>query len=114
MKDQARSTQPVNCCRRINVDGHRQLVFETPAGQRISLQDGPSSILIEDRNGNSVRLEAGGITIQAAARVTVSASIVELSASEVIVNAPMTKFNGTVQAETIIATEIVPGSGNVW
>jgi phage gp45-like len=114
MKEQVRSTKPANCCRRINADGHRQLVFETPAGQRITLQDGPSSILIEDRNGNSVRLEAGGITIQAAAKVTLNASIVELSASEITVNAGLTKFNGTVQAETIIAGAIVPGSGNVW
>lgn len=115
MKDQARSIKPINCCRRINADGHRKLIFETPAGQRITLQDGPSSILIEDRNGNSVRLDPGGITINAAVRVTLNASMVDVSAAQLTVNAAMSTFNGMVQADTIIASHaLTPGGGNIW
>jgi hypothetical protein len=115
MKDQARSPRPVNCCRRINADGHRQLIFETPAGQRITLQDGPSSILIEDRNGNAVRLDPGGITINAAVRVTLHASVVEVSAAQFNVNAAMSTFSGIVQADTVIANHaLTPGGGNIW
>jgi len=115
MKNDTRSGSSVNCCRRINSDGHRQLIFETPAGQKITLQDGPSSILLEDRNGNSIRLDAGGITINAAVQVTLNASVVEVSAAQLVVNAAMSTFSGVVQADTVIANHAVtPGGGNIW
>ncbi len=115
MKNSGSNPKPINCCRRINSDGHRQLIFETPAGQRITLQDGPSSVLIEDRNGNSVRLDAGGITINAAVQVTLNASVVAVSASQLTVNAAMSTFSGVVQADTVIANHaLTPGGGNIW
>ncbi len=92
-----------------------QILVETPAGQKITLQDNPAVILVEDANGNSVRLDASGITVKAAAKVLVVASIVEISAAEVNVNAGMAKFSGVLQADTLIATHLInPGSGNVW
>jgi len=55
------------------------LVLETPGGQRITLQDNPGSVRVEDANGNSVMLSASGMTVNASAAVTVNASRVEVS-----------------------------------
>ena len=51
------------CCRRVTVGGHEQLIIETSAGQRITLNDGTASIVIEDTSGNSIRLENGKVTV---------------------------------------------------
>jgi hypothetical protein len=111
MSPGTRNTPAAACCRRVRSNKREQLIFETPAGQRITLQDGPPVIVVEDSNGNSVKLEAGGITISAAAKVTVNASVVEISSGTLTVNAGMTKFSGVVQADTVIATSIVNASG---
>ena len=101
-------------------DGQEKLVLETPGGQKVTLQDGPGSITIEDSNGNSIKLESAGITVTSSAKVTVNASsTVEISASSVTINAGMASFSGTVQCSTLIASSVVgssytPGAGNVW
>lgn len=99
--------------------GKEQLILETPGGQVITLKDGPGAVEIEDSNGNSVKLEAAGITITASAKVTVNASTVAVSAGMVTVDAGMSKFSGVVQADTVICNSIVsasytPGAGNIW
>src|SRR6185503_9105753 len=88
-------------------DGQEKFIVETPGGQKITLQDGPGSVEIVDSNGNSVKLESSGITITASAKVTVSASVVELSAGSVTVNAAFSRFNGVVQADTVISTSVI-------
>jgi uncharacterized protein involved in type VI secretion and phage assembly len=100
-------------------DGQEQLVLETPGGQKITLKDGPGAVEIVDSNGNSVKLETSGITVNAAAKVTISASQVEISAGMVTVNAGMSRFSGVVQADTVISNSVVsasytPGAGNIW
>lgn len=102
-----------------DTDGQEKLILETPGGQKITMQDGPGAVLIEDSNGNSVKLETGGITITASAKVTVNASQVEVSASQVNVTAGMSNFSGTVRADTVICNSIIsasytPGAGNIW
>jgi uncharacterized protein involved in type VI secretion and phage assembly len=99
--------------------GQEQFIVETPGGQKITLKDGPGSVVVEDSNGNSVKLESAGITVTASAKVTVNASLVEISASMVTVNAGMSKFSGVVQADTVISNSVVsasytPGAGNIW
>lgn len=99
--------------------GQEQLILETPGGQRITLQDGPGVIEVQDSNGNSVRLESAGITVNAAAKVTINASQVEVSAGMVTVNAGISKFSGIVQADTVISNSVIsasytPGAGNIW
>lgn len=99
--------------------GQESFVVETPGGQKITLKDGPGSIVIEDANGNSVKLEPSGITITAAAKVTVNAPQVDVSAGMVKVDAAIAKFSGIVKCETLIATSVVstsytPGAGNIW
>jgi len=100
-------------------DGQEKLILETPGGQKVTLKDGPGAVEIVDSNGNSVKLEAAGITVTASAKVTVNASTVEVSAGMVTVNAGMSKFSGVVQADTVICNSIVsssytPGAGNIW
>ena len=99
-------------------DGQEKMVLETPGGQKITLKDGPGAVEIVDSNGNSVKLESAGITVQASAKVTVQASTVDVSAGMVKVDAGMSKFSGVVQCDTLIATTVVastytPGAGNV-
>ncbi len=98
--------------------GQEKFIIETPGGQRLSLTDGPASIQIVDANGNSVSLGPAGITINAAAKVTVNASQVTVSAGLVQVDAGMAKFSGVVQCDTLVANSVVsarysPGAGNV-
>jgi hypothetical protein len=102
------------CCSRTKT----QLVIETAAGQRITLQDSRGSVLIQDTNGNTVRLDSSGITIQAAGKVVVSSPQVEISAGMVTVSSGMAKFSGVVQADTLIANSVIassytPGAGNL-
>lgn len=99
--------------------GQEKLILETPGGQSVTLKDGPGAIEVKDSNGNSVKLEASGITIEAAAKVTVNAPQVAVSAAMVTVDAGMSKFSGVVQADTVIANSVVsasytPGAGNIW
>jgi hypothetical protein len=86
----------------------------------VKLRCGPGRIEITDSNGNAIMLEAGGITLNSAAVVTISAgATVELNASTLMVNGGMAKFSGVVQCETLIANSVVassytPGAGNIW
>jgi uncharacterized protein involved in type VI secretion and phage assembly len=102
-----------------DTDGREQLVLETPGAQRFTLRDGPGTITVEDSNGNSARFEAGGVTITAAAKLTITAATAEISAATLTVNAGMSKFSGVVQADTVITNSVVsasytPGAGNIW
>ncbi len=100
-------------------DGQESLTMETPGGQSVTLRDGPGAIEIVDSNGNSVKLETGGITVNTSAQVNIQASTVEVSAGMLTVNAGMSKFSGVVQADTVISNSVVsasytPGAGNIW
>jgi uncharacterized protein involved in type VI secretion and phage assembly len=101
-------------------DGQEKMVLETPGGQKVTLQDGPGVVEVVDSNGNSVKLEASGITVTASAKVTVNAGgMVEVSASMVKVGAGMSQFSGVVQCDTLITNSVVsasytPGAGNIW
>lgn len=102
-----------------DADGREQMILETPGGQSVTLKDGPGAIEIVDSNGNSIKLEPSGVTITAAAKVTINASQVEVSAGMVTVNAGMSKFSGVVQCDTLISSAVVsasytPGAGNIW
>jgi len=99
--------------------GQEKFIVETPGGQKITLEDGPGKITIEDSNGNSIKLESSGITVNAAAKVTVTAPKVDVSAGMVNVDTAMAKFSGVVKCETLIATSVIsasytPGAGNIW
>jgi uncharacterized protein involved in type VI secretion and phage assembly len=99
-------------------NGQETFIVETPGGQRITLHDGPGAVEVVDSNGNSVKLESTGITITAAAKVTIRASEVAISAGMVQVDAGMSKFSGVIKCDTLISNSVVsasysPGAGNV-
>jgi len=98
--------------------GQEQFIAETPAGQKVTLRDGPGSVEIVDSNGNAIKLQPSGITITASARVSVTASIMDVSASVVSVSAALSRFSGVVVADTVITNSIIsasytPGAGNI-
>ena len=102
-----------------DTDGQEQLILETPGGQKMTMKDGPGSVELVDSNGNSIKLETSGITITAAAKVTINASQVAVSAGMVTVDAGMSKFSGVVQCDTMISNSVIsasytPGAGNIW
>jgi len=98
--------------------GQESFIVETPGGQKVTLKDGPGSIEVTESNGNSVKLETNGITVNASVKVTINASQVEINSSAVSVNAGMSKFSGVVQCDTLVSNSVVsasytPGEGNI-
>jgi uncharacterized protein involved in type VI secretion and phage assembly len=98
--------------------GQENLIVETPAGQKLSMKDGPGSIMIEDSNGNSIQLASDGVTVSSTGKVTIHANAVEVSTSMLTVNAGVSKFSGVVQCDTLISNSVVsssysPGAGNI-
>lgn len=102
-----------------DTDGQESLTLQTPGGQQVVLKDGPGAVEIQDSNGNSVKLESSGITVNASANVTINGSMVKISAGMVTVDAGMSRFSGVVQADTVISNSVIsasytPGAGNIW
>jgi uncharacterized protein involved in type VI secretion and phage assembly len=102
-----------------DVNGEETLVLKTPAGQSMTLKDGDGgSVEIQDANGNQIRFTATGVQVLAAAKLTLNASLVEVSAGSLTVNSGMSTFSGVVKADTVITNSVIsafysPGEGNV-
>jgi uncharacterized protein involved in type VI secretion and phage assembly len=100
-------------------EGQEQFIAETPGGQKVTLKDGPGGVVIEDSNGNSIELAPAGVTVTAAANLTVNAAQAKVSAGLVTVDAALATFSGVVkcevlQATSVISTSYTPGAGNIW
>jgi uncharacterized protein involved in type VI secretion and phage assembly len=100
-------------------NGQEKLELETPGKQRIVLKDGGAEITISDASRNEVRLDSGGVTIVAAAKLRIQASTIEMSAGMVKVDAGISKFSGVVKSDTdvsnaVVGTSYTPGAGNIW
>jgi uncharacterized protein involved in type VI secretion and phage assembly len=101
-----------------DTDGQETITLETPGGAKVVLRNGPSSIVVEDGNGNSVKLESIGVTVNCSAKVKVNAANAELNVNKLTVDAGMSEFSGVIKASTVIADSIVaasytPGAGNI-
>ena len=99
--------------------GQETLTLETPAGQKLTLADGPGTVKVEDSNGNTITLDSSGVTVQASAQVQVKASSVSVSAGTVTVDSAFSSFSGIVKCDTLISNAVIstsytPGAGNVW
>lgn len=102
-----------------DTDGGVQLTLETPGGQKIVCADTPATIDITDASGNKVTMDAAGISLSSSAKVSISATTLEVSASMVNVSSGMSKFSGVVQSDTnitntTISSTYTPGAGNIW
>jgi len=101
-----------------DTQGQETMILETPAGQKVTLKDGPGSIELQDSNGNTVTMDSSGITVDAAGSLTITASTAELTVSSLTVNSGSSVFSGQVQAASFLTTSIVsssytPGAGNM-
>jgi uncharacterized protein involved in type VI secretion and phage assembly len=95
------------------------VTLTTPQGYSISITDGNGGEIEIKREGQSIKLTSSEVTINSSATVTVNATRVAISASNVQVDAAMSRFSGVVQADTVIANAVVgtsytPGAGNIW
>jgi uncharacterized protein involved in type VI secretion and phage assembly len=93
--------------------------LETPAGVSATLSDSGGGQVEIRAAGNTITINSSGVSIQAAAKVSVQASQLEVSAGQVSVNAAISSFAGLVrcdvlQATTVIAATYTPGAGNIW
>lgn len=102
-----------------DADGQESVTLETPGGQKLELHDGPGKIIIQDSSGNKVTFTSSGISVDSSARVTINASSVDVTASQLNVNTAVAKFSGTIKADSVVANSVVssnytPGAGNIW
>jgi Rhs element Vgr protein len=85
----------------------------------IELKAPQGNFKITDMTGNTIKGEPSGITIQAASKLTLGGSMIEITGSQLTISAAMSQFSGVIQTPTIIATTVVgtsytPGAGNIW
>jgi hypothetical protein len=75
---------------------------------------------IVDSNGNSIKMETSGITINTSGRLTLNASSVTITAGSLTANAGTSTFSGpvigsvSVQTPSVMAASYTPGAGNIW
>jgi phage baseplate assembly protein V len=98
-------------------DPERTLI-RTKHGVTLVLDDGAGAVEVTDSHGNTLKLEPSGVTVTATPRVKVSATVVEIDAGELEVNAGMARFSGVVQCDTLVTNSVLassytPGAGNV-
>jgi uncharacterized protein involved in type VI secretion and phage assembly len=99
--------------------GNATISFETANGVTGTLTDSGGGQIELKAAGNTITIDSGGVSVQAAAQVSVQASQVEVKAGQVTVNAAVSNFSGMVrcdvlQATTVIASTYPPGAGNIW
>ncbi len=93
--------------------------FTTPGGVSGELTDSGGGKVEFRVGGTTVTYDQQGVTVNTSLNVQVQATQVEISAAMVTVNAGMSRFNGVVQADTVISNSVVsasytPGAGNIW
>jgi uncharacterized protein involved in type VI secretion and phage assembly len=99
--------------------GNATISFKTANGVTGTLTDSGGGQIELKAAGNTITIDSGGVSVQAAAQVSVQASQVEVKAGQVTVNAAVSNFSGMVrcdvlQATTVIASTYTPGAGNIW
>jgi phage baseplate assembly protein V len=106
-----------------DVAGSESITITTSGNQQIQMQDTPATITIQTAMQNQVIVSDAppGVTIQAPSGiVTVSCAMANITADATLnVSAPITIFDGVVQAQTLIADAVVgaaytPAPGNTF
>jgi uncharacterized protein involved in type VI secretion and phage assembly len=106
-----------------DVAGSESITITTSGNQQIQLQDTPATITIQTAMQNQVIVSDAppGVTIQAPSGiVTVSCAMANVTADSALnVSAPITIFDGVVQAQILIADAVVgaaytPAPGNTF
>jgi uncharacterized protein involved in type VI secretion and phage assembly len=93
--------------------GAEKVTISTSSGHQVVLDNSAREVLVNHADGCSVKLTSTGVEVQANVTVDVTATIVSI-------NAPISMFDGIVTAKTFIAESAVvspsytPGAGNIW
>jgi uncharacterized protein involved in type VI secretion and phage assembly len=100
-------------------DATAKIQCTTPAGVSVCMTDEGGGKVEIVCAGNTITVDSGGVSVRAAATVSVQASRVNVSAATVNVDAAVSSFSGVVrcdvmQATTVIASTYTPGAGNIW
>ena len=84
-------------------DGEKSLTLETPGGKKITLDDNAGTLRAEDEHGNSIQMEASGITIESAASLNLKAATdIKLEAANILLS-PSSQFSVSAGASEIKA-----------
>jgi uncharacterized protein involved in type VI secretion and phage assembly len=101
--------------------GTEKFQVTSQGGHVFTLDDAAGgTITVQHTNGASIVIDAAGnVKITANVNCEINAAMVKVTASMVTVDAPMSKFSGVVQADTVITNSVIsasytPGAGNVW
>jgi len=93
--------------------------FTTPGGASGELTDAGGGKIEFKAAGTTATINTQGVSVDTPLNVRVQASMVNVSAAQVLVDAPISMFSGTVQAQTVITNSVIsasytPGAGNIW
>ncbi|MCP4181737.1 MAG: hypothetical protein GY761_00215 [Hyphomicrobiales bacterium] len=99
--------------------GNAVISFKTPGGTEGELTDAGGGKIEFKTAGTTIIIDTQGVSVDTPLNVKVRASLVNISASMVTVDAGMSKFSGVVQADTVVTNSVVsasytPGAGNIW
>ncbi len=74
-------------------DDEKSYKLETPGGKKITLSDKDGVVQIEDENGNKIKMEASGVTVESATSLTLKATAdIKLEAVNIILS-PSSQFS---------------------
>lgn len=93
-------------------DAKKSILLDTPAGNRLTLSDEDKGIAITDQNGNTIKLNESGITIESVKDLTLKAAKeIKLEGANVDMKAQAAfKLAGTASAEVSGASTTIKGS----
>jgi uncharacterized protein involved in type VI secretion and phage assembly len=102
-----------------DTDGAVTLTLETPGKQKLTLTDTGTNVTLEDSNGNSLEMQASGITLTTQGSFTVNAATANLSCPSVTSGSGQWSHTGmfmssVVQTPSVIGSSYTPGAGNIW
>ncbi|HEU4621369.1 MAG TPA: phage baseplate assembly protein V [Burkholderiaceae bacterium] len=100
-------------------DATATIKCETPGGVTLTRTDEGGGKVEIVCGANTVKLDTSGVSVRAAAKVSVQASTVDVTAGSVKVDAAMSNFSGIVkcdvlQTNAVVGVSYTPGAGNVW
>lgn len=100
-----------------DTDGAVTLTLQTPGGQKMTMADAGASVDMSDSNGNSIQMDASGITITAASQLTINAPTAQITVGQVTADSAMWTYSGVIQCDSLISSAVVsatytPGVGN--
>lgn len=93
--------------------------FTTPNGTSGELTDAGDGKIEFKAAGTTITINTQGVTVNTPLNVKVQATMVQVTAAQFVVDAPISMFSGTVQAQTVVTSSVIsasytPGAGNIW